>query len=415
MKLIKKYTNVDLCLVEVPTASLWVSPNMIITPDQKYLTLSDVAIGQVAGMASLANAAAAEALAARNPEKFRLFINALSESFVHAPPTCLMNEKQDVIYRFISPHEVEVMNSVDEAWRRLSAYKAKSTMKYFNFSPTIFTFIMAEHAPDIEIIYMFQPTTLKYWAYGLNHLDAEPVALVAEDDEANLDESNNFPHMPYIAYAKKIYGKNFEFTADDVDVDMMIYELNARAQLPPAPTTDNDFWFSLRELIQFMRVVQNTKHLAASSEDFVYASTKNSFGGYVSDDFDDYVLKPFFTKLADYIFYYDDEKLMINDLGLIFDKLKTPKAHLYFSPKIRFNELRGVLEWILTMNFLALRTEAEGDFSLEETPDLYEADEEFGNLSDITYLYKVFEFYDKLMQNNKFDIYQIKEYWEKKQ
>ena len=370
MKLIKKISGVNLSISEVLSKSIWASPNIIIDENNEYIELTQIACNQVAKMSGLRDFKSAQSLYENSPGKWQVFSDFFS-SLVEGriENFCYTNDDQTVIYSFL---ENSLEDEVDELDKLYAGFELRGVPPKYLFVKEEPVIVSIENKIyetfHVNVFTIFDPSKshLLCFAVKVNNTGEVKVKVLFDND---------------------LVGKNHKFICEDLDYSLFEYDI-INDDVRPCQI-DETFAFSLKEIIQAMRTLQSTKHLAVDAAAFggIFIEKYGEIRQSISEEIDNV-----YNKLGSYFFYFNDEPTFVEDFSLIHDKLKSPKASLYFCEKLKYNDLLMLFSQVIKYDIERIMF--------------------FGNsYFDISYLLDVITHLVYLQEKEDFDIYTIRHRW----
>jgi uncharacterized membrane protein len=365
MNLVTKIDNIPLSIYQITADSKWLSPDIIST-NGKLVQVSLTAANQIASYAGLKDADSASRLFNQYPIKWKLFENVFSDYL----ESCLdiqglFNADGTRLYSLIIDDLEETLD-VFKFFEQVSLRGSSINQGDVQNENCIYS--VEEYEDKVIQVTAFLPQSKKVISYAY--------ALQAEDGRFYATQ----------VYDSVLIGKKHKFIALDIEKGSFEFSLFDATEL--GYETNPNFRFSLKEMIEFLRIIQNTKMLPTTLESFQESIALNV--GAVNLEIIQKA-EDFYEKLHDYFFYYDNKKRTITDDSLIHDKLKTAKPHLYFHQDIQFSEIKSFLVELMTI----------------ELNHLLDLQDVFAY--DFSYLFKISAYYHKLRNKNddSFDFYKI--------
>lgn len=369
MKKIVEFPKVDLAVYEIEPTDIWLAPSLIKTQDV-IAQLSPEAMDRVANYAGFNTAKAAESIFLSANYKWKVFSSVFSDiSLAVLPPQCLCSKDGTIIYSFLLDTIEIQLGELIHLYEDLEKKSIEVLLASDNSTECFVSFEKLDSFTTNCIIFYPQKLSLRNLLYRVENDSIKVVT----------------------AYNDKLIGKKHFFERIAIDPGNFTYALTDSTTL--GVKTNKAFRFSLREIVLFLRTIQNTKLLPSDEETFI-EGLLSMLGEQPSGTILE-MASNFYNKLHDYFFYYDNQRRLITDPYLIHDKLKNARPYLFFHKNITFTDFDELLSKLLM-------TELELTVNLSNLGQY-----------DLAYLLALSSYFEKIsnMSDEDFDFYTIAEFF----
>ena len=356
MKQIKILDNADFSLCRFTRGDKWVTPAEIQLASGAIITMQATATDQTAERAGLGNSKTAQQLWITSRPRWEKFQDVFEQNIIGdmAGDLFLANRAGTHMYCFLESNMAEL-------------YEKEIDLMYGKFMQRGLTTAMAIHKEvhpvfvttedysvttdnDTTIIYMLFPTLQKQITYALRDIE-NTVAVYKIFDRELIKKDKAFIYM---------------------DVALETFEFDLQQNPSWVNTVGSDIKVSLKEIIAILRVILQQRQLPLDAEAALtdFSDTYDRGDDTVTENVLQFV-ESFYNRLCYYTFYYDNDKMQVDDINLLQDKTKNAKAHLYFLSHIGPLEVVKLMSIVLILEMNALITSFE---DIEENPTRFSID-----------------------------------------